>query len=157
MQYQGYLQFEMSLSMPVFSKHTYHVYVIIDVIIYRCYPNRNITCPDWCGSVAWASFRKAKGHRFSFRSGHMPGLWVQSRFGVCESQPTNVSLSHWSFSPSLSLSPPHSLNINKWNLKKRKETSPITPRFLLKHPFARHTIRPLPTLCVKSTLSLEEK
>ena len=32
--------------------------------------------PDPCGSVGWASSRKAKGHELGFQSVHMPGLWV---------------------------------------------------------------------------------
>ena len=38
--------------------------------------------PDWCGSVGWASSCKAEGHQFDSRSGHMPGLQVQSLGGV---------------------------------------------------------------------------
>ena len=33
---------------------------------------------DWCGLISWASSCKAKGCRFNFGSGHMPGLGVWS-------------------------------------------------------------------------------
>ena len=47
--------------------------------------------PDQCGSVGWASSHKAKGCQFNSRSGHRPGLWVQSPVGACEGQPIDVS------------------------------------------------------------------
>ena len=59
-------------------------------------------CPDWCGSVSWASSCKAKRRRFnaqSGQSGHVPGLG----WSAYERQPIDVSLSHQCFSPSLPL------------------------------------------------------
>ena len=38
--------------------------------------------PNHCGSVGCTSSHKMKGHRFDSRSGHMPGLWVQSPVGA---------------------------------------------------------------------------
>ena len=37
-----------------------------------------ISGPDWCGSVAWASFHKPRSCPFDSWSGHMPGLWARS-------------------------------------------------------------------------------
>ena len=48
--------------------------------------------PDQCGSVGWASSCKVKGHRLDYRSGHMPGLQVQSRSGAYKRQLITVSL-----------------------------------------------------------------
>ena len=62
---------------------------------------KHIPCPDRCGSVARALSRKAKGHVFDSRSGHMPGL-----------RP-NPGATEPCFSPSLSPSIPLSLRINK--------------------------------------------
>lgn len=39
---------------------------------------------------------------------------------------------------------------NHWEDAALIETRPISPRFLLKHPSARHTIWPFPSLCVKA-------
>ena len=38
-------------------------------------------CPDWCGSVGWASSLKPKGHQFNSQSGHMSGLQARSLVG----------------------------------------------------------------------------
>ena len=51
----------------------------------------------------------------------MPGLWIGPSLGVCERQPVDVSLTHWCFSLSLSLSPSFSLSlkINTYNVLKK--------------------------------------
>ena len=49
--------------------------------------------PGHCSSVGWALSHKVKGHRFDSRSGHMPGLQVQSLFGAEGSQLMFLSLS----------------------------------------------------------------
>ena len=75
---------------------------------------KNCLCPDWCGSVGWASAHKPKGHWYDSRSGHMPGLWARSPVGgIWERQLIDVSLEHCFFSPTLSPSLPLSLKINK--------------------------------------------
>ena len=79
--------------------------------------NKRWCCPDWYGSVGWALSQEVKVCWFDSWSGHMPGLWVK---GHCERQPTNVPLSHWCFSPSLSLSLPLSQKINKIFKKKKR-------------------------------------
>ena len=43
--------------------------------------NRKIICPDWCGSLDWASFCKANGCQFDSGSGSVLGAW--SRVGAC--------------------------------------------------------------------------
>ena len=59
-------------------------------------------CPDWYGSVGWASSHKLKDHQWDSPSGHMPGLKARSLvvgvLGAWERQPTLM------FSSSLSLS-----------------------------------------------------
>ena len=50
-----------------------------------------------CGSVAWASSCKAKGHWFNSQSGHMSGLQAESLvgahgWGTFERKLINVSL-----------------------------------------------------------------
>ena len=58
--------------------------------------------PDWCVSVGNASSHKARGHWFDSQSGPTRGLQAWSEvWGACESQPTDVSLTCWYFSPSL--------------------------------------------------------
>ena len=66
-------------------------------------------CPGWCGSVGWAPACKPKSHWFDSHLGCMPGLWARSPVA---SQPSDISLSHWCFSPSSSPSLPLSLKIN---------------------------------------------
>ena len=65
-------------------------------------------CPGWHSSVDWAWACEPKGHRFYSQSGHTPGLWAMSPVGDSWGATT-----HWCFSPSLSLSLPLSLKINK--------------------------------------------
>ena len=60
--------------------------------------------------VGWALCREVKSRWFSFMSGHMPGLQVQSPSrGMYVRQQIDVSLSHQCFSPSL----PNPLSKNK--------------------------------------------
>ena len=50
-------------------------------------------CPDWCGSVGWASSGKAKGHQFNSGSGHKHGLWARSPVGECGKGNRSMSVS----------------------------------------------------------------
>ena len=50
-------------------------------------------CPDWCGSVGWASSCRVKGHRFDTQLRHMPGLGARALVGgVRKRQWMDVSL-----------------------------------------------------------------
>ena len=60
--------------------------------------------PVWL--IAWASPCKPKGRQFNSRSGHMPGLWVQSPVWACMRGSLSMFLS-------LFLSLFHSLKTNK--------------------------------------------
>ena len=40
-------------------------------------------CPDWWGSIGWASFHKVKGNRFDSQLGHIPGLKVWCPVRAC--------------------------------------------------------------------------
>ena len=73
-----------------------------------CLAKSHSSCPDWCGSVGWASSHRPKGQWFDSRSGHMPGLWARSPVGS-----TQEATTHQCFSPSLSPSLPLFLKINK--------------------------------------------
>ena len=64
--------------------------------------------PGWCGSADWVPACKPKGRRFDSQSGHMPGLRTRSPVGG-----TWEATAHPCFSPSLSLSLPLSVKINK--------------------------------------------
>ena len=75
---------------------------------YHSKAKNNGGCPGWCGSVDWTPACAPKGHGFNSQSGHMPG--VQARSPVAG---TRGATTHWCFSPSLSLSLPLSLKINK--------------------------------------------
>ena len=69
---------------------------------------KSISCPGWYGSVARALTCETKGRWFNSQSRHMPGLWARSSVrGVRE------ATTHGCFSPSLSLSLPLFLKINK--------------------------------------------
>ena len=41
-----------------------------------------MSCPDWCGSVGWASFCEARSPWLDSWSGHMSGLQVWPQFGA---------------------------------------------------------------------------
>ena len=69
-------------------------------------------CPGWCGSVDWLRSCEPRGRWLHSQPGHMPGLWARSPAGGVWEAST-----HWCFSPSLSLSLPLCLKINKWNLQ----------------------------------------
>ena len=64
--------------------------------------------PDWCGSVDWVLACKPKGCWFNSHSGHMPGLQARSTIGGMQEATT-----HWCVCPSLSLSLPLCVKINK--------------------------------------------
>ena len=78
-------------------------HVKYDLILWSKYKDlRRITKKSSGHRSGWTSSHKVKGHRF------------------CVRKATNyVSHSNHCFSPSLSPSLPFSLNINKWNLKKK--------------------------------------
>ena len=71
--------------------------------------------PGWCGSVDSMLACESKGPWFDYQSGRMRGLWARSPVGDSQEAAT-----HWCFSPSLSLSIPFCLKINKKNLLKKK-------------------------------------
>ena len=64
--------------------------------------------PGWCGSGEWVLACKPNGHWLDSQSGHMPRLQAKSPV-----RGTQETTTHWSFSPSLSLSFPLSLKVNK--------------------------------------------
>ena len=77
-----------------------------------CFLAKKEFSPDWCGSIGWASFCKAKSCQFDCRSGHMPGLWVWSQSGYI-GEATNRCFSLTSMFLSLSFSLPSPLSKNK--------------------------------------------
>ena len=76
--------------------------------------------PGWYGLVDWVPACIPKGHQFSSRAGHMPGLRARSPAGgVWEA--TDRCISHTSMFLSLSFSLPFCLSKISKILKKRKE------------------------------------
>ena len=75
--------------------------------------------PGWCGLVGMSS-GKLKGHQFNSRSGHIPGLWVQSLIGVHTRGNWSVSLSHMDISVPPFPLPPSKINkpVPVWGLRK---------------------------------------
>ena len=59
--------------------------------------------PGQVAELVGASSHASKGCRFDSWSGHIPRLWVQSPVGAHRAQPVDISLSHWCFSLSPSL------------------------------------------------------
>ena len=92
---------------------------IFKVLTRNNYQLKILYCPSWCGSDGWSIVLQTQGSPVDCQSGYMPGLQVQSPFGVCASGSPSTFLSHIDVSLPLALLSPFSrLNKRKKNYTK---------------------------------------